>query len=803
VWSRVRNLMDDTTRPGRTGYRFIGKPLPRKEDERLITGHGRFTDDFGVEGQTHAAMVRSPYPHARIVKVETDAAKAMPGVLGVFTGADCLADKIGPIPHDPVPKTKFDMKLHGPGGGPVFAGPHMLLPADKARHVGEAVVMVVAETKAQAMDAAEAVEVTYEELPFVLHSEDAMKPGAPTLWDQVPNNITVDTYFGDPAATEQAFARAAHVVTKKFHIGRVTGVPLEPRSALGQYDAATDSYVLYAGSGGAVRQRNELIHVVGAPPERLRVISADVGGNFGTRNRTFVEFGLVLWAAKKLGRPVKYTATRSEAFLSDYQGRDLVTNVELALDDKHRFIGMRATNISNVGARCVSLSPLSKGSGLISGSYAIPAATLRSVAVFTNTMPTNAYRSSGRPEVTFAIEQLVDEAAKQLGVDRIALRRKNLVSPKAMPYRNSVGMLYDSGQYEKNMDWAMEIADWKGFPARRREAKRRGKLLGRGLANYVESSIGAPKEQAQLRVWPQDASGPGRIDAVIGTQSNGQGHETSFSQVVADLLHVPDETVKIIYGDTAIVKVGGGSHSGRSMRHAATVFSKSAVDLIARGKAIAAIVMDTTPDNVSFEDGRFSARGTNQTFDWFELAREAAGLTLPDELKDGLAVVTDNEMHDPVFPNGTAICEVEVDPDTGETEITRYACIDDVGRCINPLIVDGQTHGAIAQGVGQAMWEQMYLDPDSGQPLTGSFMDYGMPRADTLPSFRTEIAEVLSPTNPLGIKAGGEGGTTAAPAVMMSAVLDALRDVGVKDLSMPLTPHKVWMAIKEAKAHAA
>ena len=368
----------------------------------------------------------------------------------------------------------------------MFAGPHALLPADKVRHVGEAVVMVVAETKAQAMDAAEAVEVRYDELPFVLHTEDAMQPGAPTLWDEVPNNITVETFFGDKEATDRAFARAAHVVKRKFHIGRVTGVPMEPRSAVAQYDAATDSYLLYAGSGGAVRQQNELIKVVGVPPERLRVISADVGGNFGTRNRTYVEFGLVLWAAKKLGRPVKFTAMRSEAFLSDYQGRDLVTSVELALDEKHKFIGLRATNISNVGARCVSLSPLSKGSGLISGSYAIPAASLRSVAVFTNTMPTNAYRSSGRPEVTFAIEQLVDEAARQLGVDRIALRRKNMVSPKAMPYRNSVGMLYDSGHYEENMDWAMDIADWKGFPARRREAKRRGKLLGRGLANYVE-----------------------------------------------------------------------------------------------------------------------------------------------------------------------------------------------------------------------------------------------------------------------------------------------------------------------------
>jgi aerobic carbon-monoxide dehydrogenase large subunit len=787
--------MDDTTRPDqKTGYQFIGKPLPRKEDARLVTGNGRFTDDFSLPGMVHAAMVRSPYPHARIVAIDAEAAKAMPGVLGVFTGADVAADKIGPIPHDPVPKTKFDMKLTGPAGSPVFPGPHVLLPADKARHVGEAVAMVVAETKAQAMDAAEAVEVNYEELPFVLHTEDALEPGAPVLWDEVPNNMTVETFFGDAEATDKAFARAAHVISRKFHIGRVTGVPMEPRAGLGDYDAATGKYTLYAGSGGAVRQKNELLQVFNVTSDKLRVLSHDVGGNFGTRNRTFVEFGLVLWAAKKVGRPVKYLATRSEAFLSDYQGRDLVTKVELALDADHRFIGMRATNISNVGARCVSLSPLSKGSGLIPGSYAIPATTLRAIAVFTNTMPTNAYRSSGRPEVTFAIERLVDIAAKELGVDRIKLRRKNLIKPDAMPYRNGVGMLYDSGRYEENMDWAMEIADWKGFAKRKRDAKKRGKLLGLGLANYVESSIGAPREQARIKVQPE-----GRVDVVIGTQPAGQGHETSFSQVVSDLIHVPDKTVRIILGDTDVVKVGGGSHSGRSMRHAATVFSKAAVDLIARGKAVAAVVMGVAPESVTFDDGRFVSRDTNLTFDFLELAAEAAKHQLPEALKDGLSVVTDNEMHEPVFPNGTATCEVEIDPDTGEIKITRYASIDDVGRCINPLIVHGQTHGAIAQGVGQAMWEQMYLDPDSGQPLTGSFMDYGMPRADTLPSFTTEIAEVLSPTNPLGIKAGGEGGTTGAPAVMVSAILDALSELGVRDITMPMTPYTVWSAIQQAK----
>jgi carbon-monoxide dehydrogenase large subunit len=790
--------MQDTLKPDDTHYRFIGKPMPRNEDARLVTGHGQFSADVSFDGEAHAAMVRSPHPHARIVKVDADAARRMPGVLAVLTGADCLADKLTPIPHDPLPKTRFDMKLTAAGGKPVFIGPHMLLPADKARHVGEAVAMVVAETLAQALDAAEAVVVDYDVLPHVVHSEDALRPGAPVIWDEVADNTPIDTWFGDRAATDTAFAAADHVISRDFHIGRVTGVPLEPRAAVAHYDKASGRYTLHAGSGGAVRQKRELAAILGIAPERLRVLSHDVGGNFGTRNRVFVEFGLVLWAAGKLGRPVRYTATRSEAFLSDYQGRDLVSRVELALARDGRFLAMRATNISNVGARCVSLSPLSKGAGLIPGPYHIPAASLRAMAVYTTTMPTNAYRSSGRPEVTYVIERLIDIAAAELGFDRIALRRRNLIKPKAMPYRNAVGMTYDSGRYAENMDRAMEIADWKGFEARRRAARKRGRLLGRGLANYVESSIGAPNEQARITVRPE-----GRVDVVIGTQPSGQGHETSFAQVISDLLAVPVEKVKIILGDTDVVKVGGGSHSGRSMRHAATVFSKAAVDLIAKGKRIAAMVLGVVPDTVTFEDGRFATRDTNRSFDFLELAQEAANHALADDLKDGLAVVTDNEMHEPVFPNGCAICEIEIDPDTGAIALTRYASIDDVGRCINPLIVDGQTHGAIAQGVGQAMWEAFFVEPETGQPLTGSFMDYGMPRADMLPSFRTEIAEVLSPTNPLGIKAGGEGGTTAAPACIVSGVLDALRPLGVTDIAMPATPYAIWRAIQDAKTKAA
>jgi aerobic carbon-monoxide dehydrogenase large subunit len=787
----------DTPDPAQ--FRFIGQPLPRKEDARLTTGKGHFSDDFVAPGQCYAAMVRSPYPHARIRGIDFARARVMPGVLGCFSGTDCRADALAPIPHDPLPKTRYDMKLHGPGGSAVFIGPHMLLPADKARHAGEPVAMVVAETLNQALDAAEAVEVDYEQLPFVLHSEAAMKPDAPPVWDETPQNVLVDTCFGDAEATDRAFATAAHIVTTSFHVDRVTGVPLEPRSALAEYDEVSGRYTLHAGSGGAVRQKNELAAVLGVEASRLRVLSLDVGGNFGTRNRVFVEFGLVLWAAEKLRRPVKYTATRSECFLSDYQGRDLVTRVELAIGQDGRFLAMRATNISNVGARCVSLSPLSKGSGLITGSYDIPAASLRAIAVYTNTTPTQAYRSSGRPEVTFAIERLADMAADQLDIDRVALRRMNLVRPQAMPYRNAVGMLYDSGRYEENMDTAMRIADWDGFPARQKEAEQRRRLLGRGLANYVESSIGAPREQTQILVCPE-----GRVDVVIGTQPAGQGHETSFAQVISDLLAVPVERVAIILGDTDIVRVGGGSHSGRSMRHAATVFSKAAAALIAKGRRLAAVALATPLDRVVFAEGRFTARETNRSFDPFELAAEARRLEQADELapelRGGLAVVTDNEMHDPVFPNGCAICEVEVDPETGLVVITRYACVDDVGRCINPLIVDGQTHGAIAQGVGQAMWEHVYLDPDSGQLLSGSLMDYGMPRADVLPSFATQIAEVLSPTNPLGIKAGGEGGTTAAPAVIVSAIVDALRPFGVRDLKMPATPYRVWQIIQDAKA---
>ena len=675
-------------------FHEIGRSVLRKEDFRLLTGKGHFADDFNMPGQAWTVMVRSPHPHARIVRIDTAPARAMPGVLAVFTGADCLVDGLRPIDHNPVPSTKYDMKLTGRGGGAVFVGRHRLLPADKARYFGEAVAMVVAESREEAEDAADAVAVEYEPLRFLERTEDAVAPGAPAVWDEAPDNVLVDTLFGDRDAADRAFAAADHVIGSEFHVGRIMPLPLEPRAGLAHYDGETGRYTLYFSTGGPgiVRQKRQFAAALNIDAEKLRLVALDTGGNFGTKNRPYVEHALALWASRKLNRPIKYRATRHESMLTEYQGRDLWTKVELALRADGRFLAMRAENVMNVGAHCVSLSPLAKGAGLITGSYDIAVATLRARAIFTNTVPNNVMRSSGRPEVTFAIERLIDMAASELGFDRVALRRKNLIRPEQMPYTNAVGSTYDSATFEANMDLGMRIADWDGFEKRRQEAAARGRLRGLGFANYIESSTGSPRERAEITVTPA-----GRVEVVIGTQPSGQGHETSFAQVAADLLCVPIDNVDVILGDTDIVKEGGGSHSGRSMRHAATVIAMAAPDLIAEGKAVAAAILGTKPDEVEFQDGRFVSARANRTFDFFELAKEAQTRGVV------LKVVKDNEMHTPVFPNGCAVCEVEVDPDTGRVHLTRYASVDDVGRCINPMTVDGQTHGSIAHGVGEAL----------------------------------------------------------------------------------------------------
>ena len=772
----------------------IGKPIPRVEDERLLAGLGKFSDNVSLPGQAHACIIRSPHAHARIRAIDTAAAQAMEGALAVLTGADYLADGLLPIPHNPIPSGSDDQPLTGPGGGGIFVGPHPPLVTDKARHAGEAVVMVVGETLALAKDAAERVHIDYEVLPAVTDTAAAAAPAAPVIWDEVPGNVCVDTHFGDIAAVDAAFAAAEHVVEAGFDIGRVTGVPMEPRSALGVFDAECGRYTLYVGSGGAVRHKRELATLLGEAEENIRVVICDVGGNFGTRNRLYPEFALVVWAARRIGRPVKLTCERSDAFVSDFQGRDLVTRVALALDRDGKFLAMRADNLSNVGARAVSFTPLYKGAQIVTGPYAVPHLALRARAVFSNTTPTNSYRSAGRPEVVFALERLIDTAARDCGFDPIELRRRNLIPPATMPHTNPMGMVYDSGTFEANMDKAMALADWDGFAARRAAARKRGRLRGLGLANYLETSSGAPRERAEIAVDPA-----GRIEVVVGTQDSGQGHETSFAQVAADWLGVPLECVRVIEGDTDVVSVGGGSHAGRSMRMAGTVIVMAADEVIARGARIAAHVLEAAVEDIEFnttgDGGRFAIRGTDRALGIFEVAAAAVERSdLPEELQGALGADAENVMAVPVFPNGCHICEVEIDAETGALALARYTAVDDVGRAINPLIVHGQTHGGAAQGIGQALFEQCVHD-DDGHALSGSFMDYCVPRADDLPSFATAIVEVHCAGNPLGVKAGGEGGTTPAPGVVVNAMVDALSGFGVRDVTMPATPYRLWQAI--------
>ena len=776
----------------------IGQALRRKEDLRLITGAGRYSDDVDMPGQAYAYMVRSPHAHARIRAIETARALALPGVLAVLTGRDAAVDGLRPIPHSTALSSPPDIALKNRDGSPLPMTPHAPLPADRARFVGEAVAMVVAETVPAAMDGAECVKVDYDVLPCVTGALTAAKAGAPTLHDGYAN-VCIDADAGDLAATEQAFARAAHVVRLATWIQRVTGVPMEPRAAVACYDGATGRYWLHAGSGGIVRQKGELAGILGVPPAAVRVTANDIGGNFGTRNAFFPEFALIAWASKRIGRPVKWTCERHEAFLSDYQGRDLTVEAELALDADGRFVALRGSNLSNVGAHSVSYVPLIKGVGLMTSVYQVPVAHIRARAVLSNTAPTNPYRSAGRPEAMFVIERLISIAARRHGLDEVTLRRCNLVPSSAMPYANPLGLTYDSGAYEQAMDQALALSDWNGFPQRRRHCARRGRLRGIGIANYVEATSGMPRERAEILVRPD-----GGVDVVIGTLSSGQGHETSFSQLITEWLGIAAEHVRIITHDTDIVTVGGGSHSARSMRFAGIVIGKAADAIIAKGKRIAAHLLEAAEHDIAFADGEFAIAGTDRRIGLIEAAAAAQTCAdLPDDLRGALRAECDETMRVCAFPFGCHVCEVEIDAETGAAEIVKYVAVDDVGRAVNPLIVHGQTHGGIAQGVGQALLEQCLYEGASGQLLSASFMDYPMPRADTLPSFVTAISEVPSATNRLGIRGGGEGGTTPALAVVVNAIVNALADYGVDHLEMPVTPERIWRAIEAGKRRGA
>ncbi len=709
----------------------IGASVVRKEDLRLLTGGGCYSDDVNLPGQAYAAMVRSPHAHARIGRIDPREAKALPGVLAVLTGADFLEDGLKSIPHRPFSVSPPDARLQNRDGSEIFVAPHYPLPADKARFVGEAVAMVVAESVQLARDAAERVRVDYGPLASVTRAADAARPGAALLWEERGSNVNIDADLGDARATEAAFARAAHVVRLDTRVQRVTGVPMEPRAAVGSYDPAAKRYTLHAGSGGVVRQKRELAWILGVGEEAVRVVARDTGGNFGTRNSFFPEFALVAWASKRLGRPVKWTCERGEAFLSDYQGRDLTVTAELALDAKGNFLALRASNLSNAGAHSASHVPLSKGASIMTSAYRIPAAHVRARAVLSNTPPTTPYRSAGRPEAIFVIERLIDLAAREHGFDRVELRRRNLIPESAMPFRNPFGLSYDSGAYGKVMSSALALGDWEGFPARRDEARRRGKLRGIGLANYVEVTSGFPTERAEIII-----RAGGRVDAVIGTLSSGQGHETSFAQLLVEWLGVPFESVNLITGDTDLVSEGGGSHSGRSMRFASIVLCKASDAILEKGKTVAAHLLEVAPGDIEFAAGRFSVKGTDRSVGIFEVAAARP-----------LAAAHTETIRVAAFPYGCQVCEVEVDPDTGVVEIARL---------------------------------------------------YAMPRADHFPEFATELSEVPSPTNPLGIRAGGEGGTTPALASVANAIVDALAEFGVTHIEMPATPERVWRAIRAA-----
>ena len=780
------SFLDSRTRSAGEG---LGKAVRRTEDPRLLTGGGRYSDDVNLPGQAYACFVRSPHAHARVGRIETAAALATPGVVTVLTGQDAAADGVGPLTHRPMPSSRYEMIIRE--GDLAFHAPHPPMPADRVRFVGEIVAMVVAETQAAARDGAERVSVEWTPLPAVPASLDAATPGAPLLYEGSASNVCVDTRVGDSSAADATLSRAAHVVRLETWVQRVTGVPLEPRAAVGAWEAGR--YTVHAGAGGLGRTRMAVAGSLGVPESAVRVVAGDVGGNFGTRNSCYPEFALVAWAARRVGRPVKWTGQRHEAFMADYQGRDLASDAELALDADGTFLAFRTTNTSNVGAHVVSFHPLNKGLAIATTVYQIPAVSLRGRAVVTTTSPTTPYRSAGRPEIVYVMERLIDLAARRHGFDRVELRRKNLVPAGAMPYKNGAGVVYDSGDYPDALDRAVELGDWKGFEARRAEARRRGRYRGIGVAMYLELNTGDPRERAHITVHPE-----GRIDLVLGTLSSGQGHATSFAQLLVEWLGVELSRVRLVTGDTDVTIVGGGAHSARALRLAAVVMAKASDQIVDKGRRIAAWLLEAAPADIEFAAGKFSVRGTDRSVDLFAAAAATKRADAPEDCRGPLDGICDESSDVPSFPYGCAVCEVEVDPETGVTEIVRYTTVDDCGRAVNPMILHGQTHGGIAQGVGQALWEACIYDRETGQPLATTLMDYALPRADMLPSFATEISEVPSTAHPLGLRGGGEGGTTPALGAVANAICDALADLGVEHIELPATAERVWRAIRDA-----
>jgi carbon-monoxide dehydrogenase large subunit len=724
---------------------YIGQPLPRLEDERLLTGRGRYTDDVLLERQAWCAFLRSPHAHARIRSIR------IPEGIAALTGADYIADGLAPVDHGPNPLDAHDVRKR------VFVDPHEAphwpLAHDVVRHVGDPLAVAVADSAQAARDAIERIEVDYEPLP-------------------VEETACVDASFGDAHATREAFARAALVVRHRFHHQRIANCQMEPRAALGAYDAASGIYTLTSGTQGVSRVHHLLTQVLKVPKERVRVITQDVGGAFGPRTFLYPEQVSVLWAAKRFARPVKWTSDRSEAFISDFQGRDADIEAALAFDADGRILGYEVTVKGNIGGHTVSFVPLSNFRNILTTVYHVPAAHLEVRGVQTHTVPTTPFRGAGRPEAHHAIERLLDMAARRLSIDRAEIRSRNLVRKEQLPYRTPMGLNFDSGDFHRYMERALSLSDYRSFESRRRDG---GKLRGIGVANYVESPVGAPSERVELTVRANGA------EMIAGTQSSGQGHETTFVQVLADKLGIPMDRIRLRTGDTDFVKGGGGTHSDRSMRLAGTLIVKTAERVIEQGRETAAALLEAPPGDLVFENGEYRIAGTDRSVSLFAVAE-----------KKTLAASEQFTGRIPAYPAGAAVCEVEVDPETGQVQVARYTTVDDVGQAINPMIIDGQTHGAIAQGVGQALSEGMVFD-SSGQILTGSYMDYGLSRATDLPLFKCELMEDPTAGNPLRVKGGGEGGIVPATAAVINALCDAL---GVEDLPMPATPQTIWRALQ-------
>ncbi len=773
----------------------IGQPVRRYEDARLLTGRGRYQDDVTLPRQAWTVFVRSPHAHARIRGIDTAAAAAAPGVVAVYTGADYAADGLG-MPKANMPRRKRD-------GSPMFAPQRPALVADRARYVGDPVAMVVAETLDQAKDAAERVEVDYEPLPCVTDVAAAAEPDAPRVWDENPDNISHTLDRGDRAATDAAFARAAHVVRRRYVVTRVHAQYMEPRGSLGSYDKYEDRYTLHADVNYPHRVRNMLAaNVFRVPESKVRVVCNDVGGGFGAKGWQYVDHRLVLWAARKLERPVKWRCERSEAILADEHGRDNVGEIELALDADGRFLGLRLHMLASIGAYIASDRQLLTPFGQIitlSGVYDIPAAFVRIDAVLSNTNPTAPYRGAGRPEAIYLLERIIEAAARELGIDPVELRRRNVIQPAAMPYKAPLGPVYDCGEFARNMETALELSDYAGFPARLAASRAAGRLRGIALVNAIEQAAGPVPEYAEIRFQPS-----GSAMLLLGTKTHGQGHETSFKQILYEKLGIDPGDVHFIDGDTDRVAFGMGSNGSRSMVTGGTALVLAADKVVAKGRRIAAHMLEAAVEDIGFADNRFSVAGTDRHVTLRQVAIAAfQPARLPAGVEPGLIESATYAPERATYPNGAHVCEVEVDPETGKVELAAYLVVDDVGTVINPLTLAGQIHGGVAQGVGQILGEQVSYEPGSGQLLTASFMDYAMPRADTMCNVAIRSNPVPTATNLLGAKGAGEAGCVGALPAVMIAIMHALEPAGVRELDMPATPNRVWQAIRDARRTAA